>query len=133
LGDQHTQVGETQLIARQDPLRDPFHYYAHQFSVFVPARVGKDDRERKGLENLLKAESPAHTKWTIHYVEPRFRIGFQSMIGLDAVVGRYPMGVRTQEAKLGQGTVLSPSLRESGTVEFRVGKAPRIGSSTNLN
>jgi len=106
LGTQQAQVDETQLIHRQDPLRDPFHVYAHQFSIFVPARVGKDDRERKGLENLLKAESPAHTKWTIHYVEPRFRIGFQSMIGLDAVVGRYPSGIRLREAKLRNGTVL---------------------------
>jgi len=133
LGDRHAQAGETQLIMRQDPVRDPFHYYAHQFSVFVPARIGKDERERKGLENLLKAESPAHTKWTVHYVEPRFRIGFQSMIGLDAVVGRYPMGVRTREARLGQGTVLSSTQREKGTLAFRVGDVPRIGSSTTLN
>jgi phage tail-like protein len=133
VGDQHAQVGETQLIKRQDPLRDPFHYYAHQFSVFVPARFGKDDRERKGLENLLKAESPAHTKWTIHYVEPRFRIGFQSMIGLDAVVGRYPIGVRMEEARLGQGTVLSSPPRDAGKPAFRVGDAPRIGNSTTLN
>jgi len=133
LGDQRAQAGETQLIMRQDPIRDPFHYYAHQFSVFVPARIGKDERERKGLENLLKAESPAHTKWTVHYVEPRFRIGFQSMIGLDAVVGRYPMGVRTGEARLGRETVLSPIPRDRGTLAFRVGDAPRIGSSTTLN
>lgn len=132
LGDQHAQVGQTQLIMRQDPLHDPFHVYAHQFSIFVPAWVGKDDRERKGLENLLKSDSPAHAKWTIHYVEPRFRIGFQSMIGLDAVVGRYPLGVRMQEARLGQGTVLGPAPDESGTVAFRVGKVSRIGSSTQL-
>jgi phage tail-like protein len=106
LGSGHAQVDQTQLTMRQDPLRDPFYESAHQFSVFVPARIGKDERDRKGLENLLRAESPAHTKWTIHYVEPRFRIGFQSMIGLDAVVGRYPAGVRLQEATLRNGTVL---------------------------
>src|SRR4030095_5742173 len=55
LGERRTQAGETQLVKRQDPERDPFHFYAHQFSVFVPAWVGKDDRERKGLENLLKS------------------------------------------------------------------------------
>jgi phage tail-like protein len=132
LGERHTQAGQTQLVKRQDPERDPFHFHAHQFSVFVPAWVGKDDRERKGLDNLLKAESPAHAKWTIHYVEPRFRIGFQSMIGLDAVVGRYPMGVRMGEAQLDQGTILSPSPREQGTLAFRVGNATRVGSSTTL-
>jgi phage tail-like protein len=127
LGNQHAQVGESQLILRQDPPRDPFHVYAHQFSVFVPARIGKDERARKGLENLLKAESPAHTKWTIHYVEPRFRIGFQSMIGLDAVIARYPIGVRLQESRLRNGTVLGSYQRESDATG-----AARIGRTTTL-
>ena len=133
LGEQHTQADRIQLIMRQDPVRDPFHVYAHKFSVFVPARIAKDDAERKGLENLLKFESPAHTRWTIHYVEPRFRIGFQSTIGLNAVVARYPQGVRLEEARLGQGTVLSPAPGLEGSQSFSIGKAARIGSSTELS
>lgn len=133
LGNQHAQVERTQLITRQDPVRDPFHVYAHQFSVFVPAKWKRSESGRKGLENLLKAESPAHTKYTITYVEPRFRLGFQSMLGFDTAIGRYPQGVTLDEARLGQGTVLTapPSLsRGSG---IRVGKHARIGTTTQLH
>ena len=46
-----------------DPLHDPFLVYAHQFTVFVPARC-RDSRSatRKALENLLRTEAPAHAR-----------------------------------------------------------------------
>ena len=90
--DAGAQVSQTKLLTAQDPYRDPFHVYAHKFSVFVPACYGRSE-QRRALENLLGAESPAHTLYRLEFVEPRFRIGFQSMIGLDSVVGRYPRHV----------------------------------------
>ena len=73
--------------------------YAHRFTVFVPAALVRTDRARKALDNLLRAESPAHTRWDLRYVEPRFRIGVQSMIGFDAVVGCVPQGVTLGEGR----------------------------------
>lgn len=133
LGEQHAQADRTQLIMRQDPMRDPFHVQAHQFSVFVPARIAKNDAERKGLENLLKFESPAHTKWTIHYVEPRFRIGFQSTMGFNTAIGRWPQGVTLGSTKLRQGSVLSPPPGRAGRQGFILGKESRIGTTTELH
>ena len=132
LGNQHAQVGETQLIMRQDPLRDPFHVHAHQFTVFVPAKWKRSDSARKGLENLLKSESPAHTKYTIKYVEPRFRLGFQSMLGFDTAIGHYPQGVTLDEARLGQGTVLTAPPSFGSGFGIRVGKDARIGTTIQL-
>jgi hypothetical protein len=98
----------TQLVTTPDPVRDPFHVYAHRFSVFVPARVKRTDWQRRGLERLLVQEAPAHTRWQIEYVEPRFRVGVQAMIGLDSVIARVPPGMRLNAGQLGQGSVLPP-------------------------
>ena len=101
--DESAQVGQTQLLTTQDPFRDPFHVYAHKFSAFVPACYGQSDALRKSLENLIENERPAHTQYQLVFVEPRFRIGFQSMIGLDSVVGRYPAtGVTLNQTPLGE-------------------------------
>ena len=118
----------TQLISTPDPLRDPFLYYANRFSVFVPARVKKRNWQRKGLEKLLAQESPAGALWQIEYVEPRFRVGVQAMIGLDAVIARVPSGIKLNDNALGRGTVLPP--RRSSPL--RTGDA-RVGETTRLN
>jgi phage tail-like protein len=117
----------TQLISTPDPLRDPFHVYAHQFSVFVPARVSRVDWQRRGLERLLTQEAPAHTQWRIEYVEPRFRVGVQAMVGLDSVIARTPAGMRLNDNRLGRGTVLPPSTRPR-----LVGINTRVGETTRL-
>lgn len=130
--DAGAQVGQSQLITTQDPYRDPFHFYAHKFAVFVPASYARSDRDRRALESLLRAESPAHTHFQLEFVEPRFRIGFQSMIGLDSVVGRYPSGVRVDDTTLGRASVLGIPPYERGGPRFEVGKESRIGTTTQL-
>jgi phage tail-like protein len=131
---ENAQVDRTQLITTQDPLRDPFHVYAHKFSVFVPASFGRCDCHRKGLDNLLKKASPGHTENQIIYVEPRFRIGFQSMIGFDSVVGMYPEGVVLDgKVPLGRDSVLGSDSDVPGEPLFQIGKRARMGTTTKLN
>lgn len=102
------EFGVTQLKATQDPHRDPFHVYAHRVTVFVPASFGCTPERRRALERLLRREIPAHVDASVEYVEARFRIGFQSMIGLDTVVGRVPPnGVRVGETPIGPASVLT--------------------------
>ncbi|MDH4165486.1 MAG: phage tail protein [Gammaproteobacteria bacterium] len=122
-------IDATQLISTPDPLRDPFHVYAHRFSVFVPARVQRNEWQRRGLERLLTQEAPAHTQWQIEYVAPRFRIGVQATIGLDSVIARVPDGVRLNDNALGRGTVLPPRPERPATV----GLTTRVGESLRLN
>jgi phage tail-like protein len=95
------QADVSKLVASQDPLRDPFHVTAHRYSVFVPACWARNDAQRRSLLNLLRSETPAHTQGQIEYVEPRFRIGIQSTVGLNSVVGRYPSGgdARPEQAR----------------------------------
>ena len=132
--DDGARVDRTQLVMSQDPFRDPFHVYASTFTVFVPACVARDATARKGLENLLRDESPAHTRWHLELVEPRFRIGVQSMIGYDSVVGTYPPErVTVGESTLGRSTILGAPPDEGAGPSMRVGRSARIGSTTRLD
>jgi phage tail-like protein len=103
--DDTAQTERTQLLTTQDPLRDPFHVHAYKFSVFVPAFFRASDTARKALENILRYGRPAGTTAQLEYVEPRFRIGFQSVIGFDSVVGRYQEVVTLNDMQLGRATV----------------------------
>jgi phage tail-like protein len=129
----NAQLGVSQLISTQDPYRDPFYVYAHKFSVFVPASCGQSLPQKRALINLLNSEKPAHTQYQLEFVEPRFRIGFQSSIGLDSVVGRYPEGVTLDQSELGVGTVLGSAPNARAGPSFSVGRRARIGETTRLD
>jgi phage tail-like protein len=130
--DAGAQTEATQLLTTQDPHRDPFHFFAHRFSVFVPGRLRFDDDERRGLESLISSEKPAHAAFDLNFVDPRFRIGFQSMIGFDSVVGRYPEGMCLPTSPLGSSTVLGEAPEKKGGPSLEIGLDSRIGSSTKL-
>jgi phage tail-like protein len=124
---ENARVGVTQLKASQDPLRDPFYVYAHKFTVFAPVCAGSTPERKRALENLIARTTPAHTMATIRYVEPRFRIGVQSMIALDSVVGRLPScGVRLGSTPIGPASVLT------GDSQTRLGST-RLGPPADMN
>ena len=109
--DTTAQADRSRLLTHGDPLADPFAVHAHRFSVFVPAAIARDEPRRRALARLVDDERPAHARACIAYVEPRFRVGVQSSIGLDAVVGRYPDAQPLDQAVLGQATVLGGERR----------------------
>lgn len=136
--DANARVGETRLDGTPDPLHDPFLVHASRFTVFVPACFGREERQRRGLERLLRAESPAHARYAVEYVEPRFRIGVQSMIGLDAVVGRYPAGVTVSGTTLGRDSVIGERRDGMGSdgrahPSLRIGSRSQVGTTTQLD
>lgn len=130
LREDRAQLGATELNSTPDPYRDPMHLYANKFSVFVPSWIEEDAVVKRSLESLIDQSKPAHTQHQTIYVAPRFRIGKQSVIGYDAVVGRYPEEVFLNQQKLGQDTVLSGKKLE-GSVQ--IGKSSTVGSDTFLN
>jgi phage tail-like protein len=131
--DRNAQVGRTRLIMTPDPRRDPLHVYAHRFTVFLPACAGGAAGARKWIDNLLRRESPAQAQWDVVYVEPRFRIGVQSMIGFDSVVGGLPPGARVGKMALGVGTLVGGRQRAGARGELRVGRSGRLGTGSRLN
>ena len=134
--DEGAQVGGTQLKTSQDPLRDPFWVYAHKYTVFLPAAAGRTEQQRKVLAGLLAFGTPAHTAGSIEYVEPRFRIGVQSSLGLDSVVARVPSsGLVVDESLLGQATVLSRrphGLRRAPPARYDLGAGLRRREGTMM-
>ena len=128
------QVGVTQLKTWQDPYRDPFHVYAHRLSVFVPAGCARRPAIARALKALVAAEAPAHVEANLVFVEPRFRVGVQSMLGLDAVIGVRPLPTVLDSMKLGRGTVLAGGGDKPGEPKppRHIG-ATRIGMNTSLS
>ena len=133
--DVHAQLGTVQLIDTGDPLTDPFSKEAYQFTVFVPQR-GADPVDpqadalcQQTVQRIIEMAKPAHTLGYLQMTRPRFRIGVQSFIGKDTVIGRYPNKVIEGESKLGYDSLLG----EQSPPGMRVGKTTRIGATTWIN
>ena len=101
------QLGVTQLTTSQDPYRDPFHVYAHRLSIFVPAACARRPALAQAFQQLVDSERPAHVQANVVFVEPRFRVGVQAMLGLDAVIGVRTAPTVLDTMELGRGTVLA--------------------------
>ena len=133
--DGQAQIGSFQLIDSGDPLRDPFYRDAHKFTVFIPMSQTSqqgDPTQQQTLQRIIEMAKPAHTQGYLQLVQPRFRVGIQSLIGLDTVIGRYPSQTVAGEDRLGHGTVLGPSSNDEPPT-MRIGKRSRIGSSTIID
>lgn len=130
--DEFSRIGEFALIDSGDPLHDPFRTLAHQFTVFVPVR-GARELSAARLEQVVELAKPAHTQAYVEVVEPRFRIGTHSFVGLDTVVSTYPDEVVEGESRLGYDAVLGQSADEATPPRLRVGVRSRIGSSTVID
>lgn len=124
-------LGVTQLKTSQDPWRDPFHVYAHKLSLFVPAACARRPGIAQALQSLVESERPAHVEVHLVFVEPRFRVGVQSMLGLDAVIGARPDATVLDTMRLGRGTVLAAAGQKPGEPRpaAHVGAA-RVGMTT---
>jgi phage tail-like protein len=132
LGD-YSRIGDFQLLDTGDPLHDPFDVYAHRFTVFVPATCARDAGALAAIRQVIELAKPAQTEATVEIVEPRFRIGTQSLLGLDTVVSRYPDAVVEGEARVGYDSVLGPSADEAQPPTIRIGIRSRIGSNTVID
>ncbi|MEO8653183.1 MAG: hypothetical protein ABI409_03570, partial [Ramlibacter sp.] len=120
-------AGHSQLIGTPDPLRDPLLVHANRISVFVPACVRERPADERALRQLLATEVPAHVQADLQFVEPRFRVGVQAMVGLDSVIARTPQGVALGRDPLGRGSVL-PAAPAAAPKAGRL----RVGGATPL-
>jgi phage tail-like protein len=125
-------LGTTKLDVTPVPSLDPFREYAHQFTVFVPAGCARTADRHAAIQRIVALNKPAHTVARLEWVEPRFRIGVQSAIGFDAVVGRYPRGFTVDGHRLGYDTVLAPRPGPKSGPGLQIGETSRVGTTTIL-
>lgn len=129
--DENARIGEFALIGTNDPLRDPFHVYAHRFSVFVPAALCRSTLAENRIRAVIEAEKPGHTDYTLCKVEPHFRVGVQATVGLDTIVGRYPRAV-LNSSSLGYDAVLNPNSDAGEPPTLQIGIQSQIGANTRV-
>jgi phage tail-like protein len=80
-------VGEVELVSTGDPETDLFRRHAHAFRVYVPAGLVRTAAAESLLRRAIDLQRPAHAVYELVLVEPRFRVGVQSTLELDSVVG----------------------------------------------
>ncbi len=128
--DATARTGATRLDATRDPLRGPFHHYAHKLSLFAPAHAMATPQARGALKRLLAEHVPAHVEAQLVPVAPRMRIGIQASLGFDSVVGCWPPslageGFALGVVKLGRASVL-PGAGGSSALPPRLGRDSRL-------
>ena len=116
------EADSVRLVSTGDPARDVFHQYSHRFTIVVPAAWVRTDEDERMLRRAIDAEKPAHTSYDLRLIEPRFRVGVQSTVGIDTIVGGCPA------ARVG-GTATSapgrPPRNRLGYDTVLGGRAPR--------
>ena len=80
----------------------------HHFTIVLPDQAVPDDDALATIHRLIDAQKPAHTQYAIRVVHPGVRIGCQSTIGVDALIGPYP-SAPLGTLKLAQSGQLVPS------------------------
>jgi phage tail-like protein len=79
--------GEIEVVSTGDPQLDVFQRYAHAFRVYVPSLLVRGPDDESLLRRAVELQKPAHATYDLILVEPRFRLGDQSTLELDTVIG----------------------------------------------
>lgn len=130
---EYSRICSFKLVSSGDPMMDPFHHYAHRFSVIVPSNFCDGGSKEKALRQIVDVEKPAHTQYSICKVEPKFRVGVQSTVNVDSIIGIYPVTILGIRSALGIDSILGESPEEKGQPTMRIGKKSKIGVDTIIN
>lgn len=129
----NSSIGGFQLIDYGDPSLDLFNAYANRFLVVVPRWPGATESDEQALQRIIQMAQPAHTIGALQWAEPRMRVGLQAFVGVETVIGKYPLGVIEGQGQLGYDTVLGNSSEEKIKPPLRLGRTSRIGCGTRMN
>ena len=118
-------LDRSRIIAPDDVGTTLFDETAHRFSVMLYQSRGGADQSA-AVARVVDREKPAHTTYHLCQFEPRMRVGFQSRVGIDTIVGcSAPLG-RLNETSLEGG------LQIGGQDGLRIGVHSRVGDGLRL-
>jgi hypothetical protein len=120
-------LDQSHLISDEDFGAPLFTDVAYQFRVSVFRSQASSPDALATIRAILDSEKPAHTTYELCVIEPAFRIGFQSSVGVDSIVGGPP-----RELALGSDHALGVNTALGGMPPNRVGEGTRLGVSTRL-
>ena len=107
-----------------------FEDIAHHFCVLVYRAQMRGPETLAKVKAVLDREKPAHTDYHVCVIEPRFRVGFQGRIGIDAIVAGPAKGLNLGENQpLGHETVIASADSERMGI---IGRQVRLGRDTTL-
>jgi hypothetical protein len=78
-----------------------FEDVAHQFTVSIISGQLACEQTLDKVRGILDREKPAHTVYELCLIRPRMRVGWQSRVGVDAIVAGPP-----QPSRLNDGAAL---------------------------
>ena len=80
----------------------------HRLTIVLPAQYLATADDRRVIERLIEDQLPAHVHYQVLPIRAEFRIGEQSTLGIDTLIGTdAPQGLG--EAHLGASLGLDPS------------------------
>jgi phage tail-like protein len=98
-----SRLDEDRLVPAGPPELDVFAARAHRFRVVLPAAWAGDPDRVAALRRAIEAEKPAHAAYDLDLVTPGVRIGVQSTVGVDTILGGPPPGLGSAGPRLGAG------------------------------
>jgi phage tail-like protein len=129
----NTELGGLQLGDATEPESDPFAVHSHQFSLIIPVSLCDTEEKERAIRRIVELWKPAHTRFFLCKVEPQFRVGLQSMVGVDTLIGRYPTAILGHVSRLSKDSILGESLEERGAPGFALNKGAGLGSESVIN
>jgi len=120
-------LDQSHLITNEDFGSPLFSDVAFQFSAQVYRSEVMCADALARVRAVLDQEKPAHTAYHLCIIDPSFRVGFQSRVGIDTVVGGPPRSMA-----LGTGQALGLDAALAGPFPSVLGTDSRLGISARL-
>jgi len=128
----NSRIGDFQLVSDPAPDVEPLNWDANQFTVLFLANPYGSGNTEQQISQVVEREKPVHAQAVICPLLPRFRIGVQSSIGTDSVVGGISHLALNRLATLGYDSILGCSPAERKLRELGLTPRPVVGRSSLL-
>ena len=121
-------LDRSHLLSGEDFGAPLFEDVAHQVNILVYQGQMCCERTQAIVQSIIDREKPAHVAYQLCLVAPRFRVGFQARVGMDAVVaGPAGPGQLNQSFALNQQATLAPPSHDQPQTRGRVGSIALAG------
>lgn len=128
----YSQLGYFRLLDEPEPALEPLAWGAHKFSVFFRSDAYTLAATRDKVALAVEMAKPAHTQAMLCPVLPRFRVEYQSTIGIDTVLAGVDEMILGTLGTLDYDAVLAKPAGTSFLAAQGMEIAPRAEITTTL-